>query len=258
MTITTFQIDESVGLNGKNKADDVRVVQDLLRQCNEQPGESTLDPGPVNGVCTARTITAIKTFQKRFLRGADGRVDPEGQTIQKLRHVTYNDGGVCVPQNHTGRSLASLLLTKLGQKYVFGAAVAKDNMNWIGPWDCAEFVAWGIFQLTGRTLGCRSSAAPNGIRYWNSYTGYFAEDLPLFATKISADEAAYTIGAIALRPPTSKRVGHIAVSRGNNSSIEAYDTQHGVISTEFLKSNRGWGSYWKLDFLMHEHVCSFI
>jgi len=260
MSLSDFRIAKAVGrAPAPNQAEDVKVVQELLRQCNLEAGEATLNPGPVTGTCTPQTIKAIETFQKRFLRGSDGRVDPEGQTLRNLRLVTYNDGGVCTEgAGATARELVKVLLPCVGQKYVFGAAVPKENMNWIGPWDCAEFVAWGIYQVSGQLIGCRVDTAPNGVRYHNSYTGYFAEDLPSYAEEITADEAANQIGTIALRRPASKRVGHIAVCRGANRSIEAYDTQHGVISTDFIGTNRGWTSFWRLRGLAYEYMSTFL
>ena len=259
MSLEDFRIGQAVGRSpAPNRTEDVKVVQELLRQCNLQAGEATLNPGPVNGVAASPTIRAIETFQRRFLRATDGRVDPEGATLQSLRRVTYNDGGVCTAASASARELVKVLLPCIGQKYVFGAAVPKENMNWIGPWDCAEFVAWGIYQVSGLLIGCRVDTAPNGVRYHNSYTGYFAEDLPSFAVEITAAEAANQIGTIALRRPTSKRVGHIAVCRGGGRSIEAYDTQHGVISTDFIGTNRGWTSFWRLRGLAYEYLSSFL
>jgi hypothetical protein len=258
LSLTDFQIGASVGHGGANDESDVRLVQELLRQCNLQPGESTLNPGPVNGVCSRQTIHAIETFQRRFMHSVDGRVDPDGQTHKNLLAVTFNDNGACVSVNATGRELAKLLLTRIGQVYYFGAAVPKENFNWVGPWDCAEFVAWGIYQVSGRLVGCRAASAPNGIRYANAYTGYFEQDLPGVAIEITAEEAADTLGAIALRSPHSHRTGHIAVSRGAGRSIEAYDTHHGVISTDFLGKRRGWTSFWRLRALAYEDACSFL
>jgi hypothetical protein len=249
---TSVNIARSVGRGGANLPGDVRVIQTLLTQAYEQPAEKELQPGPVDGTCTPKLIKAIETFQKRFTKHADGRIDPAGQTIKKLVKVTYNNGGSCVDHPPTGRALVSLLLPKVGDIYYYGAAVPKENDNWIGPWDCAEFVAWGIYQLTGRIIGCRRDKAPNGVWYDNSYTGYFATDLPSVATQISLQEAADTIGAIALRAPGNP--GHIAVSRGGNKTIEAYDTANGVKSAQL--KGRNWTSYWKLNFLSYEPGCS--
>lgn len=247
----TMTIARPVGRSAANQAADVRVIQTMLRQANDEAGETGLDPGSVSGLCSEQTIRAIETFQRRFWRNADGRVDPDGQTLRLLRQVTYNDGGVCRPAVLSARELVAKLLPHIGERYVFGAAVPKQNMNWVGPWDCAEFVAWGIYQVSGRLVGCRGGRAPNGKWYDNAYTGYFNTDLPAVATQISAQDAADTIGAIALRSPGSP--GHIAVSRGGNRTIEAMDTAHGVASGQLL--GRPWTSYWRLNFLTYDYFC---
>lgn len=76
--MTEPQINGSVGSGGENRADDVRVVQDLL---NRAAGAG-LD---VDGDCGPRTVGAISDYQKGFTSRPDGRVDPEGLTLRKLR-----------------------------------------------------------------------------------------------------------------------------------------------------------------------------
>lgn len=72
----------SVGLNGVNKAQDVRTVQVLLNQ--HKP--SAAHPISEDGLGGPKTIAAIIEFQKRVvkLHNPDGRVDPQGITWQAL------------------------------------------------------------------------------------------------------------------------------------------------------------------------------
>lgn len=70
-------VSASVGRGGINRAEDVRKVQQLLRQAGA-------DPGPVDGIAGPRTIGAILGFQQRFLTRPDGRVDPGGRTLARL------------------------------------------------------------------------------------------------------------------------------------------------------------------------------
>ncbi|QZY28959.1 peptidoglycan-binding domain-containing protein [Nocardioides coralli] len=72
------RISASVGAGGSNGAPDVRVVQDLLNRA----ADAGLD---VDGACGSLTIGAITDYQQGFLRRPDGRVDPEGLTLRKLR-----------------------------------------------------------------------------------------------------------------------------------------------------------------------------
>ncbi|MEZ4314658.1 MAG: T6SS effector amidase Tae4 family protein, partial [Polyangiaceae bacterium] len=67
----------SVGHGGTNKADDVARVQALL-------DARGFEIGPADGVMGPRTLQGILDFQRRFLKVADGRVDPNGRTWREL------------------------------------------------------------------------------------------------------------------------------------------------------------------------------
>jgi hypothetical protein len=248
-------INQSVGRGGKNQEADVITVQTLLKRTAQYPAERHLDPGKADGDCGSNTIRSIGIFQERFMSSPDKRVDPGGQTFAKLLKVSQLSYQ-CLPVPHTvaAKDLVKVLLPRQGDKYVFGAVVPKYHPDWVGPWDCAEFVAWGIYQITGRYVGCRSGNAPNGVEYMNSYTGWFGQDLPGCATEITGEEAAETPGAIALRIGRGQgQIGHIAVSRGGNQTIEAASSREGV-RCKRLKG-RTWTSFWKLDFLHYPNQC---
>jgi hypothetical protein len=87
-------ISASVGRHGANKVDDVDEIQEMLNMVPEPQG------GPrkllkVDGVVGPKTIAAIQKFQLfRFgWSGADGRVDPEQQTMRWLRSHEGEFGG---------------------------------------------------------------------------------------------------------------------------------------------------------------------
>lgn len=78
-------ITASVGLNGKNKDPDTRVIQELLNKVPVGQG------GPkvkleVDGICGRLTRGAIQNFQLHHFgwSGTDSRVDPGMQTLAKL------------------------------------------------------------------------------------------------------------------------------------------------------------------------------
>lgn len=149
----------------------------------------------------------------------------------------------------SARSLVSLLLRHQGERYHFGAIAPKDDPDYRGPWDCAEFVAWGIYQVTGHYVGCRG-------RRHNAYTGYFAQDLPRWGTEIPENEAAELIGAVALRPPRKGRIGHIVVSRGGGRTIEAASSRLGVTSRNFR--GRGFTHFYTLNSITYEYMCAYL
>ncbi|MEX1363517.1 MAG: T6SS effector amidase Tae4 family protein [Nannocystaceae bacterium] len=67
----------SVGEGGRNRTEDVEVVQQLL-------ADNGVDPGRIDGHAGPKTIAAIRKFQSRFLANPDGRVDPDGRTWREL------------------------------------------------------------------------------------------------------------------------------------------------------------------------------
>ncbi len=71
------QLGGSVGQGGRNDAEDVELVQQLL-------ADNGIDPGAIDGVCGPKTIAAIRKFQSGFLGHPDGRVDPDGRTFREL------------------------------------------------------------------------------------------------------------------------------------------------------------------------------
>jgi hypothetical protein len=144
------------------------------------------------------------------------------------------------------RDLVRVLLPHAGEQYHLGSLVPKEDAAYRGPWDCAEFVAWGIYQVTRQYVGCRG-------RRHDAWTGYFAEDLPRFATSIPENEAVELIGAIALRPRTAQRIGHIAICRGAGRTIEAADSRRGVASLSMR--NRGFTQFYTLNSLVYDYAC---
>jgi hypothetical protein len=92
----------SVGQGGRNRADDVRAVQQLL--VNNMHQLTPLMPCAVSAVCDTQTITLIREFQRRVVRLAspDGRVDPGGRTLRTLNQGTTSSavtggGGAAAP-----------------------------------------------------------------------------------------------------------------------------------------------------------------
>ena len=50
----------------------------------------------------------------------------------------------------SGSDLLKKAATHVGEQYLLGVVVPKDNAQWKGPWDCAEFASWCVFQAAGR------------------------------------------------------------------------------------------------------------
>lgn len=128
----------------------------------------------------------------------------------------------------TGHDLITLATAHLGEAYDLGSRPPKDNPTWRGPWDCAEFASWLVFQVSGQLYGCTDNTAKPAAA--DAYTGGWDADVRVRGQRLSLEEAAATEGAFLLRPPGvgGRAVGHIALSDGRGGTIEAMDRTHGV------------------------------
>ncbi len=129
----------------------------------------------------------------------------------------------------TGQDIIKLAKTRLGQRYLLGARVPMNNARHAGPWDCAEFVTWVVYQLTGELYGCDSNAGnPASVE---TYTGFWHRDVNDGRVRsVSVDEASRTVGAILLRSPRPGKIGHIAFVNSQRTTVEAHSASRGVTS----------------------------
>lgn len=132
------------------------------------------------------------------------------------------------PAMPTGKQFLTLAAKHIGERYIFGALAPKDNKNWTGPWDCAEFVSWVAYQVTGKLYGCYNNGKPASA---DAYTGYWKRDADSTLRKIGLEEAFRTPGAILLRNPAPGLIGHIAFSDGAGGTLEAHSSKRGVIAS---------------------------
>ena len=124
----------------------------------------------------------------------------------------------------------------IGESYVLGSLAPKNNPRWTGPWDCAEFASWLVFQAAQVLYGCASDS--NDPASADAYTGYWARDAERLGVRISVEQAAQTPGAAVLRSPPPGAVGHIAISDGRGGTVEAHSARAGVIASTL--SGRRW------------------
>jgi N-acetylmuramoyl-L-alanine amidase len=136
----------------------------------------------------------------------------------------------------TGDDVVQVAATRVGEQYILGAKVPKNNPDWKGPWDCAEFASWCVFQVSRKLYACDKDVGNPAVA--DAYTGYWARDAESRGAKISIDEASRTPGALVLRIPQGKLTGHIVISDGQGGTIEAHSSVDGVIKSTL--SNRRW------------------
>ena len=130
------------------------------------------------------------------------------------------------PVQGTGDAILAIASDHLGESYVLGARAPMANADWKGPWDCAEFASWCVFQSSGRLFGVRPKDDP--VRA-DAYTGFWAEDA-IGAAACRVEEAVRIPGAMLLRKPATRgRGGHIAISDGGGGTVEAHSSNEGVI-----------------------------
>lgn len=127
----------------------------------------------------------------------------------------------------SGASLLDRARQHLGEPYV-NVLVPKNNPNWHGPWDCAEFAAWLVYQEAGILYGCLDDTA--NPAHADAYTGAWKTDAERRGIMVSVERAASIVGGIVLRyPPASGEMGHIAICDGAGGTVEAKGKAFGVV-----------------------------
>lgn len=131
------------------------------------------------------------------------------------------------PKTASGQQIVDLARQHVGERYVLGVFVSKNNAGWNGPWDCAEFVSWVAFQVTGRLYGCERDFGDPATA--DAFTGFWERDASQLGEAVSIEEAARTAGAAVLRIPAPGAFGHVVISDGTGGTIEAHSPEDGVI-----------------------------
>jgi peptidoglycan hydrolase-like protein with peptidoglycan-binding domain len=129
----------------------------------------------------------------------------------------------------TGAGLLSRARKHIGEPYI-NTQVPKNDPDWHGPWDCAEFISWLVFQEAGILYGCVDDKADPAKA--DAYTGAWKADLEReHLRRVSVEEAAATVGGILLRyPPGPGKMGHIALCDGKGGTVEAKGRRYGVVA----------------------------
>jgi N-acetylmuramoyl-L-alanine amidase len=135
----------------------------------------------------------------------------------------------------TAADVFELAIQHEREPYVLGARAPMTNGKWKGPWDCAEFASWCLFQATGVLFGVMPRNNPVAA---DAFTGFWADQAHEADAIAPIELAARTVGAFVVRKPASGRIGHIVISDGRGGTIEAHSGKHGVIRSTL--ANRRW------------------
>lgn len=181
---------------------------------------------------------ATKTFYEREFKKPKRKNYSEQEIIFYVEILTLNRRSA-IPTinkillkliNMTGQDLIDLADHHIGEPYILGSLAPKNDANYKGPWDCAEFVSAIVFQITGKLYGCANDQSTHPETA-DAGTIYWAEDLNRrYVQSISIDEARATPGAILLREAGGGLDGHIVFSRGDGSTTEAHGHADGVVN----------------------------
>jgi N-acetylmuramoyl-L-alanine amidase len=117
----------------------------------------------------------------------------------------------------------------VGQKCDTDAPLPLDDPEFSGPWRCSGLATWIVLRACGAVIG--ATRLPSGM-YWPSTELWIAWGLENNAI-IEVRSALSTSGAFLLRYPrrrdTDGRIlGHLAISGGDSTTIEALNEEAGV------------------------------
>ena len=119
----------------------------------------------------------------------------------------------------TGQQVVTKAMTQSGKRYVFGVENDNRAFDTTDAWDCSELV-----QIVCRDLGVRPVVPDGAYWQWRHCRNN--------NTMITVDQARRIPGAL-LFGGTGKGTGrdaiwHVAISRGDNTTIEARNTKYGT------------------------------
>lgn len=134
-----------------------------------------------------------------------------------------------------GERLLKEAAKHIGEEYYHGADVDFEAPNYSGPWDCAEFVSYVVYRVTGKVLGCLDDDVD--LADVEPFTGGWRRDIrdEHGVRRIEVEQAIHTPGAILLRYP---RLKHVVFSDGEGGTIEAKSASAGVCRSG------AWGRGW--------------
>jgi lysozyme family protein len=95
-TFVRLLIDHSVGRHGRNRRDDVQLIQFLLNAANNYVGGHFFNPRPedlhVDGVCGEKTLAAILLYQKNINSVWPNTLVEDG-TVNATKKSEFRKGG---------------------------------------------------------------------------------------------------------------------------------------------------------------------
>jgi N-acetylmuramoyl-L-alanine amidase len=155
--------------------------------------------------------------------------------VPHVPHVPHARMMSGLDSGQSGDAILAHARGHIGEQYSLGARAPMSNADWKGPWDCAEFVSWCVYQASGILFGVEPRH--DAVRA-DAYTGFWADQAHAANALITVEQAAGIAGAAVLRIPQSGKIGHIVLSDGKGGSVEAHSSARGVCQNTL--SGRRW------------------
>ncbi len=212
--MASLHIFQSVGVDGKNRTQDIKAIQVALNQLMHllEPTKKLVVDGSLGARPeNSKTVTAIKLFQKKIvlIQRPDGRVDVNGRTHRKIKDkiLSLNLKATKTETLITKVSWMKTAFSEVGQSEVQGS---RANPRILEYFRASKF--WGIDDSGGKNAWCGSFVAwvvkQNG--YEPVKNAFRAREWINFGKKI--DEPIH--GAIAIK--SRKGGGHVAFVMGKS------------------------------------------
>jgi hypothetical protein len=168
--MTTISQPVGTGPKSRNLPDDVRAVQELFNRIARDKGGPSV-PLKVDGICGPKTNNAIQVFQQKQFgwAGADGRVDPAGQTLVQMNQLA-------TPTGPTGPT---------GPVKVMGVAVSQGSTKPFVDNDFTDFFFRFGDPITGQAALYCFRPEPGGMPLY--FPKFFSPRGDLFATLVPVD-----------------------------------------------------------------------
>ena len=159
--------DATVKKKSGNRKADVKNVQELLLSASTKMNNPACHPGTPDGLISKNsrssgTLKAIESFQKRFLKSPDRRVDVDGTTLKKLQSYWVEKPKTARKIAINEKKLTEFIDGMMGGhcEYGFGdkASPLTIDPSKVKKIDCSGFVQYLLYTVTNGSVRIRAGS----------------------------------------------------------------------------------------------------
>jgi len=181
------------------------------------------EKGEIIETVSKGTLLIVSDVVWREIELEDGKFGLASGSFLKTYEGDVEAPIVTLPSGKTaGKAIVAKAMTQAGDPYIFGTEVDLKDAD-PDAFDCSELVQWVCAQLNV------SPVMPDGAIYQKQHCENHD-------SLISIAEGVKTVGALLFRISSSGN--HVAISRGDGTTIEAKGSAYGT--GVFSAPNRGW------------------